>query len=113
MAAERGTSPHQHEVGTPVPEETQPVLSTDVGNVITMRDDRYDPDAITINAGETVTWVNQGSRWHSVANLDLRFTSGKVFPGERFSYAFEAPGEYKIYCQHHALAGMNGVITVT
>ena len=78
-----------------------------------MLDDRFQPDEATIPAGTTVTWVNKGTHWHSVANLDLRFTSGKVLPGERFSFRFETPGVYKIYCQHHSMAGMNGTITVT
>jgi plastocyanin len=43
----------------------------------------------------------------------LRFTSGKIFPGESFSFTFDVPGEYELYCQHHAMAGMNGTITVT
>jgi FtsP/CotA-like multicopper oxidase with cupredoxin domain len=113
MAAERGNKPHQHEMGTPVPEETPPVLNAEQGNVVNMVDDRYAPDALTIKAGETVTWVNKGAHWHTVASLDLRFTSGKIFPGKSFSYTFEKPGVYKVYCQHHAMAGMNGVITVT
>jgi len=80
---------------------------------ISMLDDRFEPAEATIPVGTTVTWVNKGTHWHSVANLDLRFTSGKVFPGDRFSFRFEKAGVYKIYCQHHSMAGMNGVITVT
>src|SRR4029078_495161 len=79
---------------------------------ISMLDDRFEPAEATIPVGTTVTWVNKGTHWHSVANLDLRFTSGKVFPGERFSFRFENAGVYKIYCQHHSMAGVNGTITV-
>jgi FtsP/CotA-like multicopper oxidase with cupredoxin domain len=104
---------HMHEDPTPEPVASPTVEQAPAGSAeIVMVDDRFEPGEITVPAGTTVTWVNKGSRWHSVANLDLRFTSGKIFPGESYSYQFTEPGVYSIYCQHHAMAGMNGVVTV-
>jgi plastocyanin len=94
------------------PTETPVALSRDATEVA-MLDERFEPADLTVPAGTTVTWINKGAHWHSVANLDLRFTSGKIFPGESFSFTFDVPGEYELYCQHHAMAGMNGTITVT
>jgi plastocyanin len=115
MAADSGH--HHHDVPTPEPSEpTATAAPSPVSGdsfEIMMADDRFVPEDATIPAGTTVVWVNKGIHWHSVANLDLRFTSGKVFPGDKFSYTFETPGTYKIYCQHHSMAGMNGTITVT
>ena len=106
-----------HDGATPEPlpaSPTPPSPSTGGGEVeITMVDDRYEPAEVTVPAGTTVTWVNKGANWHSIANLDLRFTSGRIEPGERFSFTFETPGVYKVYCQHHAMAGMNATVTVT
>jgi len=117
MAADMGHM-HHDDAPSPTPTEADPTQVPAGGTAseaveIAMLDDRYQPDELTIPAGTTVTWVNKGNHWHSVANLDLRFTSGKVFPGDRFSFRFETPGVYKIYCQHHSMAGMNGTITVT
>jgi plastocyanin len=114
MAADAG---HHHDASTPEPagpEPTEPpaVASGNSAEVL-MFDDRYDPVDLTVPAGTTVVWVNRGAHWHSIANLDLRFTSGKIQPGERFSFLFETPGVYKVYCQHHAMAGMNATVTVT
>ena len=113
IAAE--TSHHHDTVETPEPVEPSPTpASAATGDEVEvlMLDDRYDPVDVTIPAGTTVTWVNKGAHWHSVANLDLRFVSGKVFPGERFSFLFETAGVYQVYCQHHSIAGMNATITV-
>ena len=120
MAADQGHQ-HQHHdapetpTTAPTPEPTAaPAGGTATEMIeIAMLDDRFQPADATIPAGTTVVWVNKGIHWHSVANLDLRFTSGKVFPGDKFSYTFDTPGTYKIYCQHHSMAGMNGTITVT
>jgi len=117
MAADMGRM-HHDETHSPTPTEADATQVPAGGTAseaveIAMLDDRFQPDEATIPAGTTVTWVNKGTHWHSVANLDLRFTSGKVLPGERFSFRFETPGVYKIYCQHHSMAGMNGTITVT
>jgi plastocyanin len=115
MAADQG---HQHH-NMPIPESPEPTATAATSPAsgdrfeVVMADDRFVPEDATIPAGTTVVWVNKGIHWHSVANLDLRFTSGKIFPGESFSYTFETPGTYKIYCQHHSMAGMNGTITVT
>src|SRR6478735_6086492 len=101
---------HPDAAPSPTPTEPDPTQAPAGGTAseaveIAMLDDRFQPDEATIPAGTTVTWVNKGTHWHSVANLDLRFTSGKVLPGERFSFRFETPGVYKIYCQHHSMAG--------
>jgi plastocyanin len=116
MAADMGHM-HHDDAPLPTPTEAEPTAipagnTADEAFEIAMLDDRFEPAEATIPAGTTVTWVNKGVHWHSVANLDLRFTSGKVFPGERFSFRFENAGVYKIYCQHHSMAGMNGTITV-
>lgn len=108
--------PYGHSHDTPPSNETPtaaPDQATSSAVEIAMLDDRYQPADITIPAGTTVTWVNKGSRWHSVASIEARFVSGRVEPGESFSYTFDTPGLFNLYCQHHAMAGMNGTITVT
>jgi len=78
-----------------------------------MIDDRFGPTSLTISAGTTVTWVNNGANVHSVASLDGSFSSVAVMPGESFSYTYETPGEFKFICKHHARQGMIGKIVVT
>ncbi|HEY7030294.1 MAG TPA: plastocyanin/azurin family copper-binding protein, partial [Thermomicrobiales bacterium] len=105
---------------TPVPSattgETPPTATTAAGGEvawIAMEDDRFDPKSLTVKAGTTVTWINKGADWHSVAAFDGSFESDQVSPGETFSHTFTTPGIYKFICKHHGRQGMIGQITVT
>lgn len=80
---------------------------------LAMEDDRFDPKLLRVKAGTTVTWVNKGADWHSVAAFDGSFESDQVAPGETFSHTFTTPGTYKFLCRHHGRQGMIGQIVVT
>lgn len=75
-------------------------------------DDRIDPSDLTVTVGATVTWVNRGADWHSVAAYDGSFDSARIAPGETFAYRFDHSGSYQYLCKHHALQGMIGRIEV-
>jgi plastocyanin len=87
----------------------------------------YSPDKVTIKAGQTVEWVNDGKTVHSVTTVpaDARnpkdvelpkgaqgFDSGFIPPGGKFSYTFKVPGTYKYFCVPHENAGMTGYVVV-
>jgi plastocyanin len=80
---------------------------------LAMEDDRFNPKSLTIKVGQTVTWINKGADWHSVAAFDGSFESDQIAPGETFSHTFTTPGIYKFICKHHARQGMIGQIIVT
>jgi manganese oxidase len=107
---------HDHADATPAidPAPTSPAVSPNANTVeITMVDDRFQPREVTVPAGTTVTWVSKGRDWHSVESDALGFSSGKVTPGNSFSFNFDQPGEFLYYCRHHAMAGMSGKVFVT
>ena len=81
--------------------------------VISMVDDRFEPVTLEVSAGTTVTWVNNGVDWHSVAAYDGSFESVKLAAGETFSHVCSEPGTFKYICKHHGLQGMIGAIIVT
>jgi plastocyanin len=56
---------------------------------------------LTIEAGTTVTWVNADDEPHTVASDTGLFRSGGLDTNESFSYKFEKPGTYRIYCTIH------------
>lgn len=80
---------------------------------IAMVDDRFEPNAIEVPAGTTVTWVNKGGDWHSVSAYDGSFESRKLAFGETFSVRLDTPGLYQYICKHHGLQGMMGRVVVT
>jgi plastocyanin len=98
---------------TAVPAPTDPPPPAGDGARIAMEDDRFDPRSLTVPVGTTVTWVNTGADWHSVAAFDGGFESVQLSPGDTFSHAFDTPGTYKFLCRHHGRQGMIGQIVVT
>ncbi len=79
---------------------------------VTIVDDRFEPNNITVPAGTTLRFVNRGANWHSVAAFDGSFESGRIEAGASFAVRLDKPGTYQYLCQHHALRGMGGRITV-
>jgi plastocyanin len=71
----------------------------------------FDPAALTVPVGTTVTWTNAGSRPHTVTADDGSFDSGRLDPGEQFSQTFDQPGTFTYHCNFHP--DMQGSITVT
>jgi plastocyanin len=69
---------------------------------IEMGDDVFQPILLTVPAGTKVTWVNKGSKAHTVVSNDKLFDSGLVNIGGEFSHTFDAPGTYLYHCAPHA-----------
>ena len=68
---------------------------------VLIRDFMYKPVALTVQAGATVTWLNQDDEPHTVVSVDGLFRSGAVDTSERFSYRFDRPGTYRFGCSIH------------
>jgi plastocyanin len=75
-------------------------------------DNRFVPNHVTVTAGTTVTFTNNGGNWHSVLGGGGSIKSGPLESGESFAYTFDAPGTYKVVCTQHLRQGMNAEITV-
>jgi plastocyanin len=73
---------------------------------------RFDPSAISIKAGQTVTWTNDDNFTHSVRLIDQNDkVVGIMHPGDHVSYTFTAPGTYHYDCSFHP-HDMQGVVVV-
>jgi plastocyanin len=69
---------------------------------IEMGDDVFRPALLNVAAGTKVTWVNKGSKAHTVVSNDKLFDSGLVNIDGEFSHTFDAPGTYSYHCAPHA-----------
>jgi len=78
---------------------------------ITIQNFAFDPAALTVKVGTTVTWTNQDSVQHSATSDNGIFDSGLLSKGQSFSYTFSQAGEYTYHCSIHPK--MVGSITVT
>ena len=76
----------------------------------------FEPNEISIDAGETVTFINNELPPHNVMFADYQELShGDLMfsAGESFDVTFTEAGDYEFQCEPHAGAGMKGVIHVS
>lgn len=109
--------------------------SSGSGNTVAMNSSqRFAPDSLTVNVGDTVTWRNEDSQTHTVTAYDDGvpdgadyFASGGV-PDEEaarddlqtgliaeddvYEFTFDEPGTYEYFCIPHEQQGMKGEIVV-
>ena len=85
---------------------SEPVATTEVTMA---KSYRFDPKAIEIEAGQSVTWTNEDNFTHTV-QVDGQ-EDHKVERGESVSIAFDKPGTYHYVCTLHS-NDMEGEVTV-
>ena len=75
---------------------------------------KFEPAAISVPAGTTVTWTNADNFTHNVQFQDGGpSTDAKVMePGQQVTFTFETPGSYAYRCSFHP-QDMQGTVTVT
>jgi plastocyanin len=75
---------------------------------------RFEPAAITVAAGTTVTWTNDDHFTHSVQLLDgdLSKDPHTMEPGQTATLTFPTAGTYHYQCHLHP-QNMKGTIVVT
>jgi plastocyanin len=70
----------------------------------------YEPAQVTVPAGSTVVWFNQGKEDHTVTADDRSFDSGYKKKGASWQRAFPRPGKYSYHCAPHPW--MKGTVVV-
>lgn len=77
-------------------------------NEVSIKGFQYDPAAITINKGETVTWTNNDTAAHTVTGKG--FDSGRMENKAVFKFTFNETGSFDYICTYHP--NMKGQVTV-
>lgn len=75
----------------------------------------FDPDNISISAGETIHFVNGMLPPHNIiveGRADLSREALLFAPGETQDVVFADAGDYNFFCGPHQGAGMTGVVHV-
>jgi plastocyanin len=78
---------------------------------VTIGNFTFGPEALTVKAGTTVTWVNGDDIPHTVVAVDKSFRSKVLDTDDRFAFTFTKPGAYAYFCSIHP--HMTGKIVVT
>jgi plastocyanin len=88
-------------------EDAEPVATTEVQMA---KSYRFEPKAISVEAGDTVTWTNDDNFTHTV-QVDGQ-EDHEVDRGDSVSITFDEPGTYHYVCTLHR-RDMDGTVTVT
>ncbi|MDZ4730142.1 MAG: plastocyanin/azurin family copper-binding protein [Xanthomonadales bacterium] len=76
---------------------------------------KFIPQEIDITAGTTVIWTNEDVVPHTVTHKvkleDQLFASPMLLPGQTFTYTFEKPGTYPVYCLPHSFMTQKVVVS--
>ncbi len=90
---------------------------------------KFEPEQVTIKAGEAVRWVNDNAGPAHTVTTDPSmvqneddveipggakpFSSGVIKPGKFYQHTFDVPGTYRYACAPHEGSKMLGVVLVT
>lgn len=79
---------------------------------ITISHYSFQPGALTVAKGSTVTWINKDDDVHTIKSTDgpEAFSSPALDNGNQFGFTFQRAGTYHYICSVHPF--MHGVIVV-
>jgi plastocyanin len=75
--------------------------TTAATGAVTIKDFSFGPATITVHAGDTVTWTNQGPTGHSATADGGSFDTGVLAAGHSASETFNSPGSFPYHCSPH------------
>ncbi|MBF6144946.1 cupredoxin domain-containing protein [Nocardia nova] len=89
------------------PTSAQPASVT-----VRVEDMKFSPDAVTVQAGDTVTWKFSDKVPHAVQGIGdaAMGINSPIFTGGEWSHTFAVPGVYRYLCPLHP--EMRGTVTV-
>ena len=96
----RGDAPLRREAAAPAD-----------SNAVAVAGFAYEPQELTVAAGETVTWANDDEAGHTVTHEGDAFGSETLARGGTFEHRFDRPGRYRYLCALHP--EMRGTVVVT
>lgn len=64
---------------------------------------RFQPEGLTVTAGDTVVWINRDLVPHTATSASGRFDSNEIAPGKTWSHVFRSSGEFSYICTYHPL----------
>lgn len=89
----------------PAPTATQPAAAPqDSTNAINIENFSFNPNAITVKKGDSVTWTNNDAAPHTIKSAT--FNSVVLNKGQSFSFTFNDTGTFNYSCSiHPSMAG--------
>jgi plastocyanin len=111
LAAAGCGSSNDSSSSTSTPAASTPAASSSGGVAIKMQNIAFDPKAVTVKAGQKITWTNDDSTDHNVtADSGADFKSDNFGKDGTFEFTPDKAGTIKYECTIHP--GMTATITV-
>ena len=80
-------------------------------NKIEIKDFAFNPQILTVKAGENVTWINRDEEPHTIVSVEKQFKKSTALDTDQeFTITAGAPGTYTYFCSVHPK--MTGTIVV-
>jgi plastocyanin len=81
-------------------------------NNVSVQNNAFSPNSITVSVNSTVTWTNKDSYAHTVTSTggNDTYDSGNINAGGTYTHKFTAAGTYNYKCTLHS--GMSGTVVV-
>jgi plastocyanin len=81
-----------------------------VTHTVTIDGSRFEPETLSVVAGDTVMWVNKDLVAHTATSKTGVFDSGLIAPGKSWKYKPKRVGDFAYSCTYHPT--MNGTLRV-
>lgn len=107
-AAPAPAAPEPEPKAQPEPEKPAPIAVKAAPGSVRMLDFSFSPATITVNVGESVTWVNAGEQPHNAVGDN--FSTALLDPGKSGSKSFGSAGTFSYLCTVHPQ--MKGTVKV-
>jgi plastocyanin len=88
-------------VTAPVPVAEEVEAAAPAAATVTIANFAFDPPALEVAAGTTVTWVNQDPAPHTATAADGAFDTGQLDEGQTASQTFDEAGTFAYRCNFH------------
>jgi plastocyanin len=72
-------------------------------HTVLMEGMRFQPEGLTVAAGDTVVWLNRDMVPHTATSASGRFDSNEIAPGKSWTHTVQATGEFDYICTYHPL----------
>jgi plastocyanin len=79
-------------------------------HTITIENMRFSPEALSVQRGDRIVWINKDLFPHTATGKAKEFDSGSIAAEGSWAYAANEPGEHAYVCTFHPT--MSGMITV-
>lgn len=79
-----------------------------VTHVVIIHQMKFDPEKIVVNKGDVVEWVNKDIVPHDVTEINKKWTSKPMKPGDKFSKVITK--DFNYFCSLHVI--MKGSVAI-